>query len=110
MHVLPGQATTEQIAEWKEKNPNGVHAVTIKGDKNGPAVGIIYLKEPDDMDYSMIMSLLTDKKIPAAGEAALKALYIGGMPIDTNDKKLYRTMCTAAVGRVEFYETEAVKL
>ena len=116
---LLGEASAQQIEEWKTKHPDGVHQVTLRESVSpkmaqlgmeGKPFALIYLKEPDDIDYGMIMGLLTMKQTVKAGELALQQLYLGGHVVDQNDRKLHRSACMAALSRLDFYETESVKL
>jgi len=105
--LLPGEATQEQIDAWKVQHPEGVHQSIIATDSGKVA---IYFKEPDDSDYAMIMDLLANKQLVKAGILAFQTLKIGGFEIPATDKKLYRTACTEATKRINYYETETVKL
>lgn len=117
--TLLGQATQEQIQEWKNTYPDGVHEVTLRESVSpdmqtlgvkGKPFAKVYMKEPDDTDYAMIMALLSTKQTVKAGEVAFQQLYIGGHAVPRDDKKLFRSACMAALSRLDFYETESVKL
>jgi len=109
LEVKPeGWANDEQIEKWKAESKSEVIHEIIVSAKDGKKA--YYLGEPDDMVYSQAMSLMADKKITKAGEALLRACYVGGCPMpDKSEKTLFRTLCIQATTTIEFYETEVAK-
>lgn len=99
---LIGQATPEQIAEWKKKNNNNVSAIIVDGH-------ICYLKVPDRKTMSAASSL--GMKDPLKfNEIILENCFLGGSEAIKTDDSLFLSASGKLNELIEIKEAELVKL
>jgi len=98
---LKGQATTEQIAEWKAKNKD-VFSITIDGH-------IAYLKSPDrkTMSYASVGGAKDPIKF---NEILLKGCWLGGSEEIKTDDELFFAAGSKLAEIIQVKEAELVKL
>ena len=98
---LQGEATAEQIAEWKAKH-GSVYGIKVGGH-------IAYLKKPDRRTLSYVASIGAKDPIKF-NETLLKNCWLGGsMEVQTDDE-LFLGVSGKLAEIVEVKEAELVKL
>jgi hypothetical protein len=98
---LKGQATPEQIAEWKAKNKD-VFAITVDGH-------VAYLKSPDrkTMSYASVGGAKDPIKF---NEILLKGCWLGGSAEIQTDDDLFFAAGGKLAEIIQVKEAELVKL
>lgn len=98
---LKGQATPEQIAEWKKTNKN-VFAVTVDGH-------IAYLKSPDRKTLSYA-TVAGSKDALKFNEILMKGCWLGGSEEIKTDDELFYAVSSQLAEIIQVKEAELVKL
>ncbi len=80
--VLTGQATDEQIKEWKAKHKYGIYAVTI-----GDHVG--YFKNPNRQEINCALSKADKDNALAVFEMLASTTFIGGSEELLKDDQMF---------------------
>ena len=101
MDKLIGQATADQIAEWKSKN-NEVFAITVDGH-------IAYLKQPDRKTIAYASSVGAKDPIKF-NEILLNNCWLGGSESIKTDDSLFLGASGKLAELIEVKEAELVKL
>ena len=82
-HILIGQATDEEIAEWKQQYPQGIYA--IESDDH-----IAYFKNPNRNEMNCAMSKASQEKALDMYEELATLTFIGGSEdVIKNDQRFY---------------------
>lgn len=94
-----GGATAEQIKQWKEKHPDGVYAIKVRG-------RIAYFKHPSfkELDYYSAKSQETDS-VSESWKALAETCFIGGDEL-LRDNVLYLPTVHAAL-KEKIFDREA---
>ncbi len=88
MAELKGQATAEQIKEWKGKYPDGIYAVEF--DEH---VG--YFKNPERAEVNCALTKADKKKPLAVVEDFASLTFIGGSEDVLKNETLFLGVCDA---------------
>ncbi len=83
---LIGQATAEQIAEWKVKHTTGIYAVVVDGH-------IGYFKNPNRHEVNCAMAKADKDKALALFEELCNVTFIGGSDKLLTDDTLFLGVC-----------------
>ncbi len=104
---LKGQATADQIAEWKKSHPS-VHQVEVT-DPETEQVHVTYLREPNRKETSYYLSRQKTDPLGAA-DALFRACCLGGSEeIKKNDAMLTAAALEAA-GLIKIADATIKKL
>ena len=98
---LKGQATPEQIAQWKVENKN-VFAITVDGH-------IAYLKSPDRKTLSYA-TVAGSKDAIKFNEVLLKGCWLGGSEEIKTDDDLFYAAGSQLAEIIQIKEAELEKL
>jgi hypothetical protein len=80
--VLIGQATDEQVKEWKVKHKYGIYAVTIEGH-------IGYFKNPDRHEINCALSKADKDNALAVFEMLAGVTFLGGSEELLKDDQMF---------------------
>ena len=97
---LKGEATAEQITEWKEKH-GCVYGIKVGGH-------IAYLKKPDRKQLSYI-SGVGSKDGLKSNELLMKQCWLGGSDEILTDDSLFLGACAHLGALIEVKQAELVK-
>lgn len=103
-----GQATPEQIQEWKKKSKDGVISQITVRDKEG-AMHVCYLRTPERKDISAA-SVASRVDVLKYGETLLRQCWVGGDTEIRSDDDMFLAASGKAVELVEVGEAELEKL
>lgn len=98
---LKGQASPEQIAEWKEKHGE-VNMLTLEGH-------VAYLKNPDRKTLSYAMASMIRNPMQAQ-EHMLNGCWLGGSEEIKKDDSLFVSFAAKAMDLFDIKEVELKKL
>jgi hypothetical protein len=80
--TLTGQASPEQIAEWKEKHKYGIYALEVAGH-----VG--YFKNPGRNELNYAMSKVDSDRVLSVFEELANVTFIGGSKEVLEDDQMF---------------------
>src|SRR5690606_23736471 len=98
-----GQATKEQIADWKKNNPKGVYAVEVGGH-------IGYFRNPTRQDINMAASQLDADNPIDYFETIMRDTQIGGSNALVEDDELYLGALNQVRKKIEGKKARLVNL
>jgi len=100
---LTGQATPEQIREWKEKHKGGIYAIKV-------GAHIAYFREPEIADMNVAMSQTTADTQLDYFKAIFRETKIGGSDEIISQPRLFMGFIEQIKVKIEGEKGELVNL
>jgi len=103
MNRLQGQATEEQIAEWKKKHKYGIYAIESEGH-------VAYFKNPGRAELNCAMSRADREKPLDIYEELGRLTFIGGSEEILSDDQIFIGVCQEIKVKLDGKKAQLVNL
>lgn len=100
---LIGQATAEQIAEWKAKHPLGIYAIVVGGH-------VAYFKNPNRHEVNCAMAKADKDKALALFEELCSVTFIGGSEETLKNDSMFLGLCQEIKVKLDGQQAALVNL
>lgn len=102
--TLTGQATPEQIAQWKTENPDGIYAVVIEKSR------IIYFKNPNRNDLNAVFAKRNTEATYSLYEILAAITCLGGDKTILDEDQAFIGLADKMKSKLEGKSAELVNL
>ncbi len=103
MNTLQGQATEQQIAEWKKKHKYGIYAIEAEG-------YVAYFKNPGRAELNCAMSRADREKPLDIYEELGRLTFIGGSEEILSDDQIFIGVCQEIKVKLDGKKAQLVNL